>query len=283
MVRLGQVEKAVEIVKEEVQEQENVNTAVVGGIGTGKDFSVIIPNILLEEEKNLVVIDPIDQISNVYTFKEKQGYHILTYNLEKEDILRQLNNDLMAKKEEKLLIHVIFPNEFFGNQEMNSQRVMEFLMGIKEMQDIKWGQEKSLHLFLMEYEEYASPKFHAIFQTWCGYRISTTLSVQHVLRLDDVILDNCHYILYKRILDPQTAEWIAEKLKYHHVEFHSEFLVTNLLFLPLTAGMLMDLPLNLGILQKNYRDNPYGNDSWTKLVETYNAEDILGRALYPKV
>ncbi len=42
MVRLGQVEKAVEIVKEEVQEQENVNTAVVGGIGTGKDFSVII-------------------------------------------------------------------------------------------------------------------------------------------------------------------------------------------------------------------------------------------------
>ncbi|UOB61111.1 type IV secretory system conjugative DNA transfer family protein, partial [Bacillus thuringiensis] len=76
MVRLGQVEKAVEIVKEEVQEQENVNTAVVGGIGTGKDFSVIIPNILLEEEKNLVVIDPIDQISNVYTFKEKQGYHI---------------------------------------------------------------------------------------------------------------------------------------------------------------------------------------------------------------
>lgn len=62
MVRLGQVEKAVEIVKEEVQEQENVNTAVVGGIGTGKDFSVIIPNILLEEEKNLVVIDPIDQM-----------------------------------------------------------------------------------------------------------------------------------------------------------------------------------------------------------------------------
>ncbi|PFI93887.1 type IV secretory system conjugative DNA transfer family protein [Bacillus cereus] len=283
MVRFGQVEKAVEIVKKEVREQENVITAVVGGIGTGKDFSVIIPNILLEEEKNLVVIDPIDQISNVYTFKEKQGYHILTYNLEKEDILKQLNNDLMAKKEEKLLIHVIFPNEFFGKQEMNSQRVMEFLMEIKEMQDIKWGQEKSLHLFLMEYEEYASPKFHTIFQTWCAYRISTTLSVQHVLRLDDVILDNCHYVLYKRILDPQTAEWIAEKLKYHHVEFHSEFLVTNLLFLPLTAGMLMDLPLNLGILQKNYRDNPYGNESWTKLVETYNAEDILGRALYPKV
>lgn len=76
MVRLGQLEKAVEIVKEEVQEQGNVNTVVVGGIGTGKDFSVIIPNILLEEEKNLVVIDPIDQISNVYTFKEKQGYHI---------------------------------------------------------------------------------------------------------------------------------------------------------------------------------------------------------------
>ncbi|HDR5352092.1 TPA: type IV secretory system conjugative DNA transfer family protein [Bacillus thuringiensis] len=279
MTRLGKFEKVVEVVSKELNEQRNVNTAVVGGMDTGKDFSVIIPNILLEEEKNLVVIDPIDQISNVYTFKEKQGYHILTYNLEKEDILQQLNNDLMTKKEEKLLIHVTFPNEFLKKQEMNSQRVMEFLMKIKEMQDIKWGQEKSLHLFLMEYEEYASPEFHAIFQTWCGYRISTTLSVQHVLRLDDVILDNCHYVLYKRILDPQTAEWIAETLKYHHVEFLPKILGTNLLSLPLTAGMLMDLPINLGLLQKNYRENPYGNDSWTKFVETYNAEDILGRAL----
>lgn len=56
MTRLGKVEKAVEIVVEEIHEQENVNTAIVGSTGTGKDFSFILPNILLEDRKNLIVL-----------------------------------------------------------------------------------------------------------------------------------------------------------------------------------------------------------------------------------
>ncbi|EOP78872.1 hypothetical protein IGM_06479 [Bacillus cereus HuB4-4] len=278
MTKLGKIEKAVEIVSAELYEEGNVNTAVVGATGTGKDFSVIIPNILLEEEKNLVVIDPLNQISNVYTFKKKQGYHILRYDLEKEGALQQLQTDLLNQPEGKVLIHAYFPNTFIGNKERYSQLVWEFLKIVKEKQDVEWRKEKSLHLFLMDYEWYSSEKFHNIIQTWCGYRISTTFSVQHLRVLDDTIRDNCHYILYKRITDLETAEWIAYKLKYHHVEFYSELLSTDLLYLPLTAGMLMDLPLGAGFLQKNK-----GKDRWLKIVETYNAEDILGRPLYTTV
>jgi hypothetical protein len=283
MTRLGKVEKAVEIVVEELHEQGNVNTVVVGATGTGKDFSFIMPNILLEEKKNLLVIDPLDELTNLYPFKEKQGYRILKYNLEKEDALQQVEIDLLNPIKEKVLIHVSFPKTFWDGKERNSRPVLEFLRIVGEKQDAEWKKENSLHLFLMEYEGYASSHFNNILQVWRGYNISITLSVQHVKGLENGILDNCHYVLYKRLRDVETAEWIAYKLKNYQVDFHSKVLGTDLLFLPLTAEILMNLPLDTGLLHKRYGDFSYENHPWVKIVETYNTEEILGRPLYDKV
>ncbi|MDX5746188.1 type IV secretory system conjugative DNA transfer family protein [Bacillus cereus group sp. BfR-BA-02570] len=283
MTRLGKVEKAVEIVVEELHEQENVNTAVVGAMGTGKDFSFITPNILLEEQKNLIVIDPLDELTNLYSFKEKQGYRILKYTLEKEDALRQLEIDLLNPIKEKVLIHVSFPKIFFDGKERNSRPVLEFLRLVREKQNAEWKKENSLHLFLMEYEGYASPYFNDILRVWRGYKISITLSVQHVKSLENGILDNCHYVLYKRLNDRDTAEWIAHKLKNYQVDFPSKLLGTDLLFLPLTADILMKLPLGMGLLHKRHGDFTCENHPWVKIVETYNTEEILGRPLYDKV
>lgn len=283
MTRLGKIEKAVEIVSEELYEQRNVNTAVVGATGTGKDFSVIMPNILLEEHKNLVVIDPLDELTNLYPFKEKQGYRILRYSLENEDALQQVKMDLSNPIKEKILIHVSFPKSFWDHKESNSSLVIEFLRIVKEKQDVEWRREKALHLFLMEYEGYASSHFNHIFEVWHGYKISTTLSVQHVKNLEDGILNNCHYVLYKRIKDIETAQWIAYHLKCYQVDFHSEVLGTDLLYLPLTADMLMNLPLDAGLLHKRHGDFSCENHPWVKIVETYNIEEILGSPLYEKV
>lgn len=282
MTRLGKIERAVEIISEELQEQKNVNTVVVGANGVGKDFSFLIPNILLEESKNIVVIDPLDELMNLYSFKEKQGYRILKYTLEKEDALQQLEKDLLNPIKEKVLIHVSFPNTFFDGKERNSRLVLEFLRIVRGKQEVDWEKKNSLHLFLMEYEGYASSHFNNIFEVWRGYKISITLSVQHVKSLENGILDNCHYVLYKRLKDRDTAEWIAHKLKNYQVDFPSKLLGIDLLFLPLTADTLMKLPLGMGILHKRYGDFTYENHPWVKIVETYNTEEILGSPLYDK-
>ncbi|EJV41913.1 Uncharacterized protein BC141101_05870 [Bacillus toyonensis] len=285
MTRLGKVEKAVEIVVEELHEQENVNTAVVGTTGTGKDFSYIMPNILLEEKKNLIVIDPLDELTttNLFPFKEKQGYRILKYTLEKEDALQQVEKDFLNPIKEKLLIHVSFPKTFWDGVERNSRLVLEFLQIVRRKQGVEWRKGNSLHLFLMEYEGYASSHFNILLGGLPGYKISTTLSVKHVKSLDNGILDNCHYVLYKRLKDAETAEWIAHKLKNYQVDFQSKILGTDLLFLPLTADILMNLPLETGLLHKRCGDFSYKNHPWVKIVETYNTEEILGRPLYDKV
>ena len=129
--------------------------------GKGKDFSVLF-KILIREKKNLVVIDPLDEltITNLYHFKEKQGYRILKYTLEKEDALQQVEMDFLNPIKEKILIHVSFPKTFWDGAERNSRLVLEFLQIVRRRQGEEWGKGNSLHLFLMEYEGYASPQLN---------------------------------------------------------------------------------------------------------------------------
>ncbi|QUW39915.1 hypothetical protein [Bacillus cereus] len=131
--------------------------------GKGKDFSVLF-KILLKDKKNLVVIDPLDKLKHLYPNKEKQGYRILRYVLEKEDVLQQVEKDLLNSIKEKVLIHVSFPKTFFKNKENNSHLVLEFLSIVKRNKGVEWEKKDSLELFLMEYEGYASPQLNNIFE-----------------------------------------------------------------------------------------------------------------------
>ncbi|AFU17248.1 hypothetical protein MC28_D199 (plasmid) [Bacillus thuringiensis MC28] len=131
--------------------------------GKGKDLSVL-SRILLEKKKNLVVIDPLDEMKNLYPNKEKQGYRILRYVLEKEGVLQQVEKDLLNSIKEKVLIHVSFPKTFFNNKENNSHLVLKFLSIVKRNKGVEWEKKDSLEFFLMEYEGYASPQLNNIFE-----------------------------------------------------------------------------------------------------------------------
>ncbi|HDR7527010.1 MULTISPECIES: hypothetical protein [Bacillus cereus group] len=134
---------------------------VIGSTSSGKekDFSVLF-KILIKEQKNLVVIDPLDKLKHLYPNKEKQGYRIIRYVLEKEDVLQQVEMDLLNSIKEKVLIHVSFPKTFFNNKENNSHLVLEFLSIVKRNKGIEWEKKDSLELFLMEYEGYASSQLN---------------------------------------------------------------------------------------------------------------------------
>ncbi|PEB22190.1 hypothetical protein COO05_23650 [Bacillus toyonensis] len=131
--------------------------------GKGQDFSALF-KILVKEKKNLVVIDPLDKLKHLYPNKEKQGYRILRYVLEKEDVLQQVELDLLNLIKEKVLIHVSFPKTFFNSKENNSHLVLEFLSIVKRNKGVEWEKNDSLELFLMEYEGYASPQLNNFFE-----------------------------------------------------------------------------------------------------------------------
>lgn len=133
--------------------------------GKGKDFSVFF-TILLEEQKNLIVIDPLDKLKNLYLNKEKQGYRILRYVLEKEGVLQQVKIDLLNPIKEKVLIHVSFPKTFLNNKENNSHLVLEFLRIVKGCKGVEWEKKDLLELFLIEYEGYASFQLNNFLGTW---------------------------------------------------------------------------------------------------------------------
>ncbi|MCU5651670.1 hypothetical protein [Bacillus cereus] len=132
--------------------------------GKGKDFSVLF-KILIKEQKNLVVIDPLDKLKHLYPNKEKQGYRILRYVLEKEDVLQHVEMDLLNSIREKVLIHVSFPKTFFNDKENNSNLVLEFLSIVKRNKGVEWEKKDSLELFLMEYEGYASSQLNNFLRT----------------------------------------------------------------------------------------------------------------------
>ncbi|EJP81977.1 MULTISPECIES: hypothetical protein [Bacillus cereus group] len=134
----------------------DVKNLVIGSTssGKGKDFSFFL-KIQLEEKKNLVVIDPIDELSNLYPIKEKQGYRILRYSLEK-NVLQQVKTDLLSPVKGKVLIHVTFPKDLQDSEGSASHLVLEFLRIVHELQGEAWRKADSLEIFLMEYQWYAS-------------------------------------------------------------------------------------------------------------------------------
>ncbi|MEC3226226.1 hypothetical protein P9027_30385 [Bacillus thuringiensis] len=140
----------------------DIKKLVVGSSssGKGKDFSVLL-KIQLEEKKNLVVIDPLDELENLYSIKEKQGYRILRYSLE-ENVLQQVKTDLLSPVEEKVLIHVTFPKDLQNSKGIASHLVLEFLRIVHELQGKEWRKTDSLEMFLLEYQWYASTDLNNI-------------------------------------------------------------------------------------------------------------------------
>lgn len=70
----------------------NRNICVVGGSGAGKTRSIIIPNILKNTEKSIVVIDPKGELyEKTSETKRKQGYDVRLINFKNRDISDRYN------------------------------------------------------------------------------------------------------------------------------------------------------------------------------------------------
>ncbi|MCU4770765.1 MULTISPECIES: hypothetical protein [Bacillus cereus group] len=144
----------------------DMENLVIGSTSSGKgqDFSVLL-KIQLEGRKNLIVIDPLNELENLYPIKEKQGYRILRYSLE-TNVLQQVKTDLLNPIKEKVLIHVSFPKDFRNSKGNTSHLVIEFLRIVKELQGGEWRKSDSLEIFLFEYQVYASSHLNDLLKLW---------------------------------------------------------------------------------------------------------------------
>ncbi|WP_347400939.1 type IV secretory system conjugative DNA transfer family protein [Bacillus thuringiensis] len=179
------------------------NTVVVGAVGSGKGFGYIVPNILLEEEKSMLVMDWWKELEHTYPYKEAQGYQIFTYDLSKEGVLQTFQEDLRSKREQKRMMYVT------GYYEVCGKQVYELL---EELQKVQW--EEGLHVFLDNYENYRFSQVENMFQVCKGNRISLSLILQSVTTLQELrnIQDNCDYILFKGGHSPEECKWICKQV-----------------------------------------------------------------------
>ncbi|MGR5864530.1 type IV secretory system conjugative DNA transfer family protein [Bacillus cereus] len=179
------------------------NTVVVGAVGSGKGFGYIVPNILLEEEKSMLVMDWWKELEHTYPYKEAQGYQIFTYDLSKEGVLQTFQEDLRSKIDRKRMMYVT------GSYEVCGEQVYELL---EEVSKVQW--KEGLHIILDNYENYSFSQIEKMFQVWKGYSISLSLILHSVSTLQELrnVQDNCDYILFKGGHSPEECKWICKQV-----------------------------------------------------------------------
>ncbi|PGL78060.1 hypothetical protein CN931_23900 [Bacillus sp. AFS054943] len=280
MTRLGTIKKR-EIVKQEIITYGATNTLVVGGPGTGKDFSVVIPNILLENENNIVLVDPLKEIDEKYIqHKREQGYQILELNLnikaaysllnEGIPLILGLENRVLPHRFKKILIHLIFPNDAFSNRSINSNIVCEYLKSIKRILE-----NNNFILFLMEANLYFSIELKDSLIPWKNEGISIMITSQTINNISEKTLKHFDYILFKSTRIP-LREWLTRNIqtlkctikKVKNENSTSEFFYEDIA-LPVPEIFQNEISLKEGILYKT------SSPLQARLVETYNADKIL--------
>ncbi|WP_142954818.1 type IV secretory system conjugative DNA transfer family protein [Bacillus pseudomycoides] len=184
------------------------NVLVAGAVGSGKNVSYIRPNILLEQEKSLLIVD-LHKEEFTYTHKEKlqQGYTVLEYDLSSKTIFEDFRNDLNSHESDKLAIY-LNDSEAFSNEKTAKERGRLVQELFKYFLDDKiWNQ--SLHIILDGYEYSPLPDMTKFLAIARGHRIRFSIVLQEISELERSIVSNCHAILYTGGPSMQDAEFLS--------------------------------------------------------------------------
>lgn len=204
----------------ELSGNENENVLVIGRPGSGKSVSYIRPNILLEEEKSLLIVD-LHKEEFVYTYKEKlkQGYTVLEYDISSETIFEDFRNDLITHESEKVAIYLhnstILSTFSAGPTPKERGLLVQDFFGIL-LNNEAWNQ--SLHLIIDDSELCPLPDIATLLSKAKSYNIGVSIIIQSISGLERIydkqyalnIIDNCESILYIGGRSQQDAEFLSD-------------------------------------------------------------------------
>lgn len=183
------------------------NTVVVGGVDSGKTFGYVVPNILLETEKSMFVMDVYGELANTYSYKENQGYQVFVYDLNHKDVLQIFKKDLATKKNKKRIMFVQARDGVTG------QRVYELL---EELRKVLW--REGLHIVLDGYEFCQFSQITSMFSLWRSYHIGISIILQSIFSIKNPlnrerIINNSHFLLCQGGHSKEESEWIYKHMK----------------------------------------------------------------------
>ncbi|PGR00824.1 type IV secretory system conjugative DNA transfer family protein [Bacillus cereus] len=187
----------------ELNGKQSGNVLVTGAAGSGKSVSYVRPNIILEQEKSLLIFD-LRKEEFIYTHKEKlkQGYRVLEYDLASENILKVFRNDLISYGSDKLAIYINDSNAFSREKTAKERGLLVQELVKSLLNDEVWSQ--NLHIFLDAYEEYPLPNMAEFLSIVKKHNIGCSIIVQNISDLENIydenhalsIISNCEAILY---------------------------------------------------------------------------------------
>nr|WP_255262430.1 type IV secretory system conjugative DNA transfer family protein [Bacillus pseudomycoides] len=189
---------------------------VVGAAGSGKNVSYIRPNILLEQEKSLLIFD-LRKEEFTYTHKEKlkQGYRILEYDLASETIFKDFRNDLISYGSDKLAIYINHSDPFSDRKTAKERGVLVQEWFKTLLNDKVWSQ--NLHIILDAYELYPLPDMAEFLSIVKKHNIGCSIILQNISELEHIydqnfalrIINNCEVILYTGGPSRRDAEFLS--------------------------------------------------------------------------
>lgn len=161
-----------------LKESGNQNVLVVGKTGIGKTSTYSVPNILVEQEKSLIVIDPARELYQQTHFeKGNQGYNVETKSLSEchDGVLKHLVQQLFEKKT-ILYLHV---NAFHHNAS-EEERVRKLFKLLYEFITNTKKRYHDVHVLFEEASGYKMPDLLRLLETCNSYQVQFSLVIQTV-------------------------------------------------------------------------------------------------------
>ncbi|AKO92990.1 type IV secretory system conjugative DNA transfer family protein [Priestia filamentosa] len=164
--------------------EENKHVVVIGEVATGKTSTYILPNILEEKEKSLLVFDP---RGTRYHFtqgeKREQGYIVKDYpvlSLDEETI--KYIAQLLIK--EKTVVYLQFDHRE-GNKE-KEETFTNLINTLYETIEEQGFYHKGIHVLMDEAQAYKVPHLPLFLASGRKYNVNFSLTVLHLSSLQNL-------------------------------------------------------------------------------------------------
>lgn len=199
-------------------------TLVIGPAGSGKTLRFVIPNILLEKKRNILVFDPRKEIA-AYTEnqKAKQGYNIEYLDLDEKNDFTKIVQKFVEEKT-VLYVHMqsLLSEELNENTLESISNLFDNLLEEISTINRKTNQDQfnGTCIFLEEATLYKIKYLPELLAVASGYNIRITLTIQSINTLEKLygleasrsILGNCNTKLIMGITNQRDAEYFSELL-----------------------------------------------------------------------
>ncbi|EOP32331.1 type IV secretory system conjugative DNA transfer family protein [Bacillus thuringiensis] len=204
--------------KESTSQLSQLNTLVVGPPSSGKTLRFVVPNILLENKKSILVFDLKKEIAaHTENQKVKQGYKVKHVDLGEIENLKEILHNFVK---EKMVLYVHMQSIL--SEGLNEHTTELILSLFEEVNSIngKADQEQfnGISIFLEETGYYKVQNLQNILAVSTGYRVYFTFIIQSLntleksygLEASDSILANCNTKLIMGITNPRDAEYFSQ-------------------------------------------------------------------------